>query len=896
MSDIVARLNAALEGRYRIDRQLGEGGMATVFLAHDVKHDRQVAIKVLRPELAAVVGADRFLSEIRTTANLEDPHILPLYDSGEADSFLFYVMPYVEGDSLRDRLRREHQLPVEEAVDIARNVAGALAFAHQKGIVHRDIKPANILLRRGEPLVADFGIALALSEAGDGRLTETGLSLGTPHYMSPEQASGERSLDPRSDVYALGCVLYEMLTGEPPHAGPTAQAVLAKILTEEPRRARAVRRAVPENVDAALAKALEKLPADRMPSPRAFAEALDDPGFRHGDRTAGTGRPAEGRTGNTRPWQLTTFALAAVVAVLAGVIGFLRPQPVPEAPVFRAAISLPQSQGMVTPQLGTSFTLAPDGSRLVYASRSAGAPWQLWVRPADALDATPIPGTEASFSPAFSPDGEEVAYADPSGLLKVVDIDRGSNRTLADSAVLVVDWAPDGRIYYMHGVSLGDIWRVSAAGGDAEPAPVVSGAPGPTPLWGPGDVLPGGEAMVITRFPAGNAGPGGATLAVVDFTTGKVKDLGQGTDPRYLAGHLLWGTREGTLLRAPFDLERLEISGPAVPVAEGILLDATAVMHYGVSETGSLVYRTGASAGGVGGLMWVDREGNRERASDLEVGLTIGLWDSLDLSPDGTTVALSRADGLNSHIWIQRLDRDAPPSRVTFGGTFNVRPRWADGGRSLTFVSNLAGQGAPTQIWKKSAAGSGAPQPVVVADREVEEGFMSPDGKWYVYRVGGTTSNRDIYAKRVEGDSAGIPLVATSQNERSPVLSPDSRWLAYVSDEAGQDEVFVTPFPNAADGKWQVSAGGGHSAAWSPDGTELFFVGTSNDMMAASYTVSGGAFVVTGIRTLFNTNGMLMGINNKSYSINPMDGRFLVISLGDAEAQLVWVQNWDRDL
>ncbi|NIP78699.1 MAG: serine/threonine protein kinase, partial [Desulfuromonadales bacterium] len=224
--------------------------MATVYLAEDLKHDRQVAVKVLRPELAAVVGAERFLAEIRTTANLEDPHILPLYDSGEADGFLFYVMPYVEGESLRDRLDREHQLPVDEAVEIARKVGRALAFAHEQGVVHRDVKPANILLRRGEPLVADFGIALALSEAGGGRITETGLSLGTPHYMSPEQASGERTLDPRSDVYALGCVLYEMLAGEPPYAGPTAQAVLAKILTDQPRRIMELRRSVPEHVDA----------------------------------------------------------------------------------------------------------------------------------------------------------------------------------------------------------------------------------------------------------------------------------------------------------------------------------------------------------------------------------------------------------------------------------------------------------------------------------------------------------------------------------------------------------------------------------------------------------------------------------------------------------------------
>ena len=218
MSDPVTRLKAALEGRYRIDGEAGEGGMATVYLAEDLKHERQVAIKVLKPELAAVIGAERFLAEIKTTANLQHPHILPLFDSGEADGFLYFVMPYIEGETLRDRLDREKQLPVDEAVRVATAVANALDYAHDQGVIHRDIKPANILLSRGEPLVADFGIALAVSAAAGGRMTETGLSLGTPHYMSPEQATAEKDITHRSDIYSLGSVLYEMLTGDPPHS------------------------------------------------------------------------------------------------------------------------------------------------------------------------------------------------------------------------------------------------------------------------------------------------------------------------------------------------------------------------------------------------------------------------------------------------------------------------------------------------------------------------------------------------------------------------------------------------------------------------------------------------------------------------------------------------------
>ena len=273
----IEQLNAALTGRYRLERELGEGGMATVYLARDLRHDRQVAVKVLKPELAAVLGAERFLREIQVTANLQHPHILPLYDSGTAEGVLFYVMPLVRGQSLRERLTREKQLPVDDTVRIIRQVAGALEYAHRQGIIHRDIKPENILLQDGEALLSDFGIALALHEAGAGRLTGTGLSIGTAQYMSPEQATAERDLDARSDIYALGAVTYEMLAGEPPVTGPTARAIVAKLLTARPTPLRVVRDGVPAPVDDAVLRALAKTPTDRFGSAREFGDALAAP-------------------------------------------------------------------------------------------------------------------------------------------------------------------------------------------------------------------------------------------------------------------------------------------------------------------------------------------------------------------------------------------------------------------------------------------------------------------------------------------------------------------------------------------------------------------------------------------------------------------------------------------
>src|SRR5687767_1148457 len=312
-----SRLELALADRYRIERELGAGGMATVYLAQDVRHDRKVAVKVLRPELAALIGAERFLAEIRTTAHLQHPHILPLFDSGEADASLFYVMPYVKGISLRDRLRREKQIPIPEAVRITTEVASALDYAHRQGVIHRDIKPENILLHDGIALVADFGIALAASRAGS-RLTETGMSLGTPQYMSPEQAMGERELDARSDVYALGCVTYEMLSGEPPFSGPTAQAIVAKVMTAEPAELTVLRRTIPAHVADAVHTALQKLPADRFDSARAFAEALGG--------AAGGGTSRSTRAGATAPIARRSgipvvTALIAAAALLAGVLG-----------------------------------------------------------------------------------------------------------------------------------------------------------------------------------------------------------------------------------------------------------------------------------------------------------------------------------------------------------------------------------------------------------------------------------------------------------------------------------------------------------------------------------------------------------------------------------------------
>ena len=352
-------VTAALSDRYVIERELGSGGMAVVYLARDRKLDREVALKVLRPELGAVLGSERFLAEIKISAKLDHPHILTLIDSGEADGMLYYVLPYVRGESLRDKLNREHQLGLDEALTITKQVASALDYAHRQGLVHRDIKPENILIQEDEAMLADFGIALAVKEAGGNRLTQTGLSLGTPQYMSPEQATGDRGIDARSDVYSLAAVLYEMLAGEPPVTGANAQSMIAKLMTERPTHLRILRDTVPEEIDAAVAKALAKTPADRFSSAGEFARAL------FAKRTHEGLAPDVPARRNRRPMIAGIAALVVIAALAAFSLRgkFSAAQPSGIGAVLGQKTQLTTSGAVLVP------AISPDGKQLAYATR-----------------------------------------------------------------------------------------------------------------------------------------------------------------------------------------------------------------------------------------------------------------------------------------------------------------------------------------------------------------------------------------------------------------------------------------------------------------------------------------------------------------------------------------------
>jgi serine/threonine-protein kinase len=882
------RLTEALEGRYSIERQLGEGGMATVYLAEDLKHKRKVAIKVLRPELAAVIGGERFLAEIQTTANLQHPHILPLFDSGESNGFLYYVMPFIDGETLRGKLDREKQLGVDEAVRIASDVADALDYAHRNGVIHRDIKPANILLHDGRPVVADFGIAVAVSAAGGGRMTETGLSLGTPHYMSPEQASADRDLSARSDVYSLGCVLYEMIAGQPPHTGPSAQSVLVRIMTEAPRALTEVRHTVPPHVAAVVAKAVEKLPADRFESAREFKDALGDESFSHSARpsTGGTASgaaavpPPAGPAARRSPGALLPWALA-LGAVLLAVWGWGRPAPA-EAPLTMIRMALPDSQTQVQ-QTNPAMDLAPDGRRFVYVG-PGGSGGMLWYRELDQLDARPLRGTEGARTPVFAPDGQSVAFVTGApGDLKVVGLDGDAPVTvLQDSAYTYgMTWADDGWIYITDDVK---VLRIRAQGGSMSVA--VDADTARAELWrGWPHAVPGGRYLL---FAVSRGSVDEAEVGIKDMDTGESAILTPGLFPRYApTGHLVFIRSDGTLMAAALDLEGLAITEEPAAVLGGISVNVGETFaEMDLSESGTLLYRSGQAASQE--LVWVDRDGNADPVDSEFVGGFQGI--SLSAAGDRVTAAVT-VQGTQS-IYVKSL-AGGPWRRVTFETTLNTRPTWVPGEDRVAYLSNQSQAGAAGQdIWFTSADGSGNAESQVDLDTRIQEVTFSPDGRWVVFRTGPLGEDgRDILAIDRTGSGEPLELAATDFDEHSPAISPDGRWLAYVSDESGRSEVFVRPFPEVDRGKWQVSETGGTEPVWGRTGSELFFRSQNGSMMAASYE-GDPSFAVVNRQELFSALGFGADPVHASYDISPDDQRFLMARTRGASGDLILVQNW----
>lgn len=832
MTDPINRLNAALEGRYEVDREIGEGGMATVFLARDLKHNRNVALKVLKPELAAVVGAERFLAEIETTANLNHPHILPLFDSGEADSFLFYVMPLVEGETLRERIDRERQLPVEEAVSIAASVAKALQHAHDRGVIHRDIKPGNILIQDGQPMVSDFGIALAIGSAGGTRLTETGLSVGTPYYMSPEQATGDQVVGPATDLYALGAVLYEMLTGDPPYVGSTAQAILGKIIQGVPVSAKATRQSVPANVDAAIRKALEKIPADRFLDAGDFARALAQAGFRYDDEVAATGGAVRGQL---TPLGVGLGVIAVLSSLLAGALILSRSQPAP-LPVVRYTMPVGEGEAMylgsrVDADWGwpsvTSLAFAPDGESLVYSATSEGPDEtfvsQLYVRPLGQERAVPIEGTENGASPFFSPDGRWIGYFSGSSSgssLRRVSLEQGVIETIVQGVSLPptffqATWGDDDFIVYPDAEGL---QRVAASGGEPEVIRRRDAAFARETVGHPHS-LPSGATLLFARTRSPD--PRTAQVLALDLATGnEIPLLSDGVDPRYFAEteHLLF-MRRGTLMAVGFDADKLELVGDPFVLAEGVMQALsmpnsnweTGLAQLAVSRSGHIAY----ASGGVYPPRLSDIVRVRFDGTAEPMALPAREYGKLRVSPDGDRIALSVRDGRASSLFIHDLTRRTT-ERLPTGGFVNRDPEWSPDRREVSFFSDGESGGS----YRMPVDGSGAPERL----RSTDETFRSVS--WSSEGVIALLKGGDIWTLAPDGDPT--PFVTSAALEVFATFSPDGRRMAYTSNQTGRDEVYVRPYPGPG-AATLVSEAGGLAPAWSRDGRRLFFRGVGGE-------------------------------------------------------------------
>ncbi len=861
-------LHSALSDRYLVEREIGHGGMATVYLARDLRHDRRVALKVLNPELGAVLGVERFLSEIRVTANLQHPNLLPLFDSGAAEGMLFYVMPYVEGESLRARLDREKQLPVDEALRIALAIANALDYAHSHGVVHRDLKPENILLQHGEAVVADFGIALAVSNAGGSRVTQTGLSLGTPQYMSPEQATGDRAIDGRSDIYSLSAVLYEMLGGEPPHTGTSGQAIIAKLMTEEPRRLTALRRSVSPHVEAAVHRGLEKLPADRWSSAREFAAALQ--GARPAPRLR-TGAPRHATN-----WVLGGIATAA--AALAVVEGWkLRSSPPPAPAVtLRFPFMPPDSERFLPTTPGIPFAISPDGRRVAYIGVGPNTS-RIYVRGLDDMQSHALLANELPLSPVFSPDGKWVAAVIGSRIAKT-PVEGGAMTTvrqLGNVQVAGMDWADRDTII----ASVGDALEAVPADGSQ---PVVISRPdsahGEKKQWGPHVI----NDRFVGYISVGSAGIATNRIGILDRKTGRASltswfgtTLLGTVDDR-----LVWVATNGNVMVAVIDRDG-RVSAPK-PVLEDVLVRPGGAAKAAMSSGGTLLYQRGLP---VGRLVVVDDRGVATAVSGELRTFGHPRW-----SPDGTRIAVEIIRAGGSDIWLMDAQTKAL-TKLTNGDAADDQATWSSDGKRVAYRSLVVG-GANTQVKWIATDGAEAPAVALPASPNSNTGVLSHDGKTLVYRTGDQESAfRDIYAVPLTGNAPGRPLVTGPATDVDPTLSGDDRWLAYTSDASGRPEVYVRSFDGSGR-PLQVSANGGGEPALSRDGHTLFYRAGRAVIAAA---LDGTPPAVVGTRRVFD-GPYLSDLGVRNYDVSPDGKHFLMVEAVDQQAETIVIYNWAAEL
>jgi serine/threonine-protein kinase len=773
VSDPASRLQNALADRYHIERELGRGGMATVYLAHNLRQERLVALKVIHAEVAAVLGPERFLREIKLTANLRHPHILPLFDSGEAAGQLWYTMPYVEGESLRQRLLREKRLPLDNALRIVSDVLAALAYAHEHGIVHRDIKPENILLEGGEAVLADFGIAHAVSAAGSERLTRTGVAVGTLAYMSPEQAVGQKTIDGRSDLYSLGCVLYECITGEPPFTGPNPQSIIAKHLAAPPPPVTSADGAVPLSVVRVLDRALAKNPSERFDNAAAFARAL------------GTGHEAGLPRASSRRIALAALAILAVLG-----LAFYAGRRIPAQPAAGGAVAsgLNRKLGQLTFGEGIEEWPAwsPDGSRLAYVAEVDGVR-QLFVRTvANGKERRLTQDPKDDIQPAWSPDGKRLAFVrarTSGGKLEPTDIN---------------GWYHEG----------GDIWTIDLANGRETKLVEDAFSPAYSPRGG--------------RLAFDATWGGARRIWIADSTgrnprqiTGDSSEAVVHTGPRWSPdGSRLVFRRIETIKS---DIAAVDLASQTITrVTNDHIPDMDPVW----APDGRHIYFTSSRGGGFN--LWRIGVGVGRPTSPPEQ-LTTGAGDDIEptVAPDGSRLAFA-VRGINSDLW--RLPVTAATGRPTgqpepLVSTTRVESRgaWSPDGRTIAFNSDRLGE---MNIWLRNVADS--------TERQLTQGpggdyqpNWAPDGRSIAF-FSARAGQADIWSVQT-GDGRLTRLTNDPATDTNPFHSPDGKQIAFLSDRGGRSELWIMNADGTDQRGLASVVAGGHFVRWTADGRGIVF-------------------------------------------------------------------------
>ena len=884
-------------GPYRLDGMIGSGGMGEVYRATDTRLDRTVAVKILPSDLSADRQfRERFDREARAVAALSHPHICALYDVGRDEGVDFLVLEYLEGETLATRLEKG-ALPLDQALRHAADIADALAIAHRSGIVHRDLKPANIFLTKAGAKLLDFGLAKTTAPAVVGtrasaaatapeRLTAQGTILGTFQYMAPEQLEGG-AVDTRTDIFAFGAVLYEMVTGHKAFQGKSQASLIGAILKDDPPPIDKSQPLTPPSLDRIVRRCLAKNPDDRWQSAADLAHELR--WTREGRDRDSAALTIGTAIRSPRVWRMPVASAAAGLVLgvaltgIAWIIVGPRAAPAPRPARFEI---IPSTAPPLSSALVRTIAISPDGSHLVYRS-GTGSQAQLVVRPMNELAGRVLSVTGGN-QPFFSPDGHWIGF-NGSGRLQKIPITGGAAIPIGPVGAPErgATWTSDGRIIFASADQSTGLVSVSADGGEPTVLTVPDASKGELDHWFPA-MLPDSRGVLFTIVAADRDNN---QVAVLDLKTGRRKPLIKGgSQAEYIeSGHLLY-VAAGTLHAVRFDPVRLEVLSGPVAVADKVLTTGLGVAQFSVSRGGTFLYVPGGSdVPASRSLVWVDRQGREESIEAPPRAYAVPR-----LSPDGTRIAL-QIRNRHDAVWIWDLRRQTLTPLSTDAGS-GMLPVWTPDGRRIIFSSERGG--SPNLYWQ-AADGSGTVERLTTTARPQFPYSVSPDGARTVIAQLSPDTQSDIGV--LLQDRRTEMLIKTGFQEFSAEISPDGRWLAYQSNESGRYEIYARPFPNVDGGRWPISNGGGTRPAWARNGRELFYLDDDNRLTGVTVRVNESTLVVgRPMRLLQEKYSTGTATYGRSYDVSP-DGRFLMIKDQDRVAErpsptLVIVENWFEEL